>query len=54
MVATCTGDSLFPDHSSGLHVGSSTDEFTTDHFVTGSSLGPTALVFTDSTSDMHT
>ena len=49
-----TGESLFSDHSSGLQVGSSTDEFTTDHFVTGSSLGPTALVFTDSTSDMHT
>ena len=37
-----TGESLFPD------------EFTTDHFVTGSSLGPTALVFTDTTSDIHT
>ena len=49
-----TGESLFPHHSSGLQVGSSTDEFTTDHFVTGSSLGPTALVFTDTASDIHT
>ena len=49
-----TGESLFPHHSSGLQVGSSTNEFTTDHFVTGSSLGPTTLVFTDTTSDIHT
>ena len=38
-----TGESLFPDYSSGLQFESSTNEFTTDHFVTGSTLGPTAL-----------